>query len=48
MFGSPDGLGTDSRGVWWIQTDISTSALGTGDAVNIPTSMIAGHRSLDR
>ncbi len=39
-FGSPDGLWGDSRGVLWIQTDISTSALGTGDYVNIPTNMM--------
>lgn len=39
-FGSPDGLWRDSRGVLWIQTDISTSALGTGDALNIPTNMM--------
>ena len=30
-FGSPDGLWVDGRGVMWIQTDISTSALGKGD-----------------
>jgi secreted PhoX family phosphatase len=30
-FGSPDGLWFDSRGVLWIQTDVSTSALGKGD-----------------
>ncbi len=39
-YGSPDGLWGDSRGVLWIQTDISTSALGTGDYVNIPTNMM--------
>jgi secreted PhoX family phosphatase len=39
-FGSPDGLWADSRGVLWIQTDISTSALGTGDYANIPTNMM--------
>jgi secreted PhoX family phosphatase len=39
-FGSPDGIWADSRGVVWIQTDISTSALGTGDYVNIPTNMM--------
>ena len=27
IFGSPDGLWFDARGVLWIQTDISTSAL---------------------
>jgi secreted PhoX family phosphatase len=30
-FGSPDGLWFDPRGVLWIQTDVSTSALGKGD-----------------
>jgi secreted PhoX family phosphatase len=39
-FGSPDGIWADSRGVVWIQTDISTSTLGTGDYVNIPTNMM--------
>ena len=31
MFGSPDGLWFDHRGVLWIQTDVSTSVLGKGD-----------------
>ena len=31
MFGSPDGLWFDARGVLWIQTDVSTSALDKGD-----------------
>ncbi len=30
-FGSPDGLWFDRRGVLWIQTDVSTSVLNTGD-----------------
>jgi len=30
-FGSPDGLWFDRRGVLWVQTDISPSALGKGD-----------------
>jgi secreted PhoX family phosphatase len=30
-FGSPDGLWFDERGVLWIQTDVSTSVLNTGD-----------------
>ncbi len=30
-FGSPDGLWFDARGMLWIQTDISTSVVGTGD-----------------
>lgn len=35
IFGSPDGLWFDPRGVLWIQTDISTSVLGTGDYTSI-------------
>lgn len=31
IFGSPDGLWFDHRGILWIETDISTSVLGTGD-----------------
>ena len=31
VFGSPDGLWFDARGVLWIQTDVSTSALNRGD-----------------
>jgi secreted PhoX family phosphatase len=31
LFGSPDGLWFDGRGVLWIQTDVSTSALHQGD-----------------
>ena len=31
MFGCPDGLWVDARGVMWIQTDMSTSAIGKGD-----------------
>jgi uncharacterized protein len=34
-FACPDGLWTDSRGVLWIQTDMSTSAMGKGDLVNL-------------
>ncbi|MFN7725591.1 MAG: PhoX family protein [Rubrivivax sp.] len=30
-FGCPDGLWTDARGVLWVQTDMSTSAMGKGD-----------------
>jgi len=29
-FGSPDGLWIDARGLLWVQTDVSTSALGKG------------------
>jgi len=31
VFGSPDGLWFDTRGVLWIETDVSTSALLKGD-----------------
>jgi secreted PhoX family phosphatase len=31
VFGSPDGLWFDTRGVLWIQTDVSTSVLNKGD-----------------
>ncbi len=39
-FGSPDGLWIDPRGVMWIQTDASTSALGKGDYVNLPNNQM--------
>lgn len=35
VFGSPDGLWFDARGVLWIQTDVSTSVLNKGDYANI-------------
>jgi uncharacterized protein len=35
IFGSPDGLWFDQNGLLWIQTDISTSVIGTGDYINI-------------
>jgi uncharacterized protein len=35
IFGSPDGLWFDARGVLWIQTDISTSVLNKDDYANI-------------
>ncbi len=34
-FSCPDGLWTDARGVMWIQCDMSTSAMGKGDLVNM-------------
>jgi secreted PhoX family phosphatase len=34
-FGSPDGLWFDSRGVLWIQTDVSASVLNKGDYANL-------------
>ena len=35
MFSCPDGLWVDGRGVLWIQTDMSTSAMGKGDLANM-------------
>ena len=35
VFGSPDGLWVDGRGVVWIQTDVSTSVLNRGDYARI-------------
>jgi secreted PhoX family phosphatase len=35
LFGSPDGLWVDPRGVLWIQTDVSTSVLNRGDYARI-------------
>lgn len=40
IFGSPDGLWIDARGVMWIQTDVSTSTLGKGDYVNLPNNQM--------
>ncbi|HSV60139.1 MAG TPA: PhoX family phosphatase [Variovorax sp.] len=40
MFGSPDGLMVDARGVLWIQTDVSTSTLGKGDYTNLPNNQM--------
>lgn len=34
-FGCPDGLWIDPRGVLWIQTDMSTSAMGKGDLARL-------------
>ena len=34
-FGCPDGLWTDGRGVLWIQTDMSTSAMGRGELATL-------------
>ncbi len=31
IFGSPDGITFDARGVLWVQTDVSTYALNTGE-----------------
>ncbi len=40
MFSCPDGMWTDSRGVLWIQTDMSTSNMGKGDLVNMGNNMM--------
>ena len=40
MFSCPDGLWTDARGVLWIQTDMSTSAMGKGDLKNMGNNMM--------
>ncbi len=39
-YGSPDGLWIDDRGILWIQTDISTGSLNTGDYANIGNNMM--------
>jgi secreted PhoX family phosphatase len=39
-FGSPDGLWFDQRSVLWIQTDVSTSALGKGDYAGLGNNMM--------
>jgi secreted PhoX family phosphatase len=39
-FGSPDGLWIDARGVVWIQTDVSTSALNEGDYARLGNNMM--------
>ena len=35
QFACPDGLYVDDRGVLWIQTDMSTSAMGKGDLAGL-------------
>ena len=39
-FSCPDGLWTDARGVLWIQTDMSTSAMGQGDLKNLGNNVM--------
>ena len=39
-FGSPDGLWLDPRGVLWIQTDASPTALGQGDYARLGNNML--------
>jgi uncharacterized protein len=44
MYGSPDGIWSDRDGRIWIQTDISTSALGLGPYARITNNMmLAAH-----
>ena len=40
VFGSPDGLWVDPRGVLWIQTDVSTFTLGKGDYAHLPNNQM--------
>ncbi len=40
LFACPDGLWTDARGVLWIQTDMSTSAMGKGDLARTGNNMM--------
>jgi secreted PhoX family phosphatase len=39
-FACPDGLWTDARGLLWIQTDMSTSAMGKGDLARMGNNMM--------
>ena len=39
-FGCPDGLWVDGRGVMWIQTDMSTSAMGKGDLAKLGNNVM--------
>jgi secreted PhoX family phosphatase len=39
-FACPDGLYADARGVLWIQTDMSTSAMGKGDLARLGNNMM--------
>jgi secreted PhoX family phosphatase len=40
LFACPDGLWTDARGLLWIQTDMSTSAMGRGDLARMGNNMM--------
>lgn len=40
IFACPDGLTVDARGVLWIQTDMSTSAMGKGDLARMGNNMM--------
>ncbi len=39
-FGCPDGLWIDTRGVLWIQTDMSTAAMGKGDLAKLGNNVM--------
>jgi secreted PhoX family phosphatase len=39
-FGCPDGLWMDERGVLWIQTDMSTAAMGKGDLAKLGNNVM--------
>jgi len=39
-FGCPDGLWMDARGVLWIQTDMSTAAMGKGDLAKLGNNVM--------
>ena len=39
-FGCPDGLWIDGRGVLWVQTDMSTSAMGKGDLAKLGNNVM--------
>ena len=39
-FGCPDGLWMDARGVVWIQTDMSTAAMGKGDLAKLGNNVM--------
>ncbi|MEZ0388008.1 MAG: PhoX family phosphatase [Verrucomicrobium sp.] len=40
IFGSPDGLTFDPRGILWIQTDVSSSKIGQKDYKNLGNNMM--------
>jgi secreted PhoX family phosphatase len=40
LFGCPDGLWVDTRGVLWIQTDMSSTAMGKGEFARLGNNMM--------
>ncbi len=40
IFGCPDGIAFDARGVLWIQTDIHASQMGQGEFKNLPNNQM--------